>query len=509
MKNAHRAAWIAVCALLMLAVLVRWQFIFSFISDGDDAVFALMARHISQAREFPLYVWQAHYSGTLSLYLVAALFRFAGPHAWAYNVTGVFLSLCWAVLTLLLARRWLGRSGYCAAFALTAVAPLQVLTRSLILCGWAETLLLGTVMCIVLSRWMQQPAQRHSGSYALLGLICGIGQWISPGYTFLTLTALTVVIFTDRRRFVRQGGIWFILGALAGYLPALVYALQHPGASAMRMAGRILDLDRSVLAAAHPGLTVLRQLVWRLSTVPASLLRIPSLIRQLMGPINAAVFGVALTALCLKEVPLFLKERKITAGMVVIIAAVWFVLVYVFLVGEAAARYMHPSYMIFALCAGWAISVLWQRWKAVSLFLLLLLITANMYSIAYPSRTVDASAWKELVAWLESRGFDRGYSDYWAGYPVVFASREKVIISPTLFHPDNSDRYPDYTRQVRSAQAVFLLVDTRLYPRAKQQIEERLQALKIAFGFFQIRRFALFYDFSQPVTPQLLQLKGR
>jgi len=60
---------VAGVALRILMVLQTVQL------DGDSAVFALMAKYIYELKEFPIFIWNAHYAGALPSYLGAFLFK--------------------------------------------------------------------------------------------------------------------------------------------------------------------------------------------------------------------------------------------------------------------------------------------------------------------------------------------------------------------------------------------------------------------------------------------------
>ncbi len=118
----------------------------------------------------------------------------------------------------------------------------------------------------------------------------------------------------------------------------------------------------------------------------------------------------------------------------------------------------------------------------------------------------------DLIAFLDSIGADRGYSNYWVTYRFAFLTQERIIFSPRLpYKADLSytrrdDRYPLYTRMVESSERIVYV--TSNLPALDAELRSGFERAGVAFRERQIGPYTVFYDLSRPVTPEELGLSG-
>jgi hypothetical protein len=113
MKNKN--FWIIVL-LIVVGVALRLFYVTTFfIIDGDSAAAGLLAKHILEGREFPIYPPLAHYGGTLNSYAEALFFWFFGVSTLSLQVVGFLFSCLWGLTAYLLARRAFGFSSAMSA----------------------------------------------------------------------------------------------------------------------------------------------------------------------------------------------------------------------------------------------------------------------------------------------------------------------------------------------------------------------------------------------------------
>lgn len=450
--------------------------------DGDSAIFALMAKHISELKEFPIYMWRAHYGGTLSCYVGAALFRLFGVSSATFSAVGVLFSCLWVLFTFIFARKILDYSGSFYASMLALLPPSYVLLFSLRPVGvYIEALIFGSLSLILLITWINKSYHNQTIFYLAFGLVLGIGLWLTPFFLPFLFTIITVFIIKDKRIFLSNRFLFFVIGLMIGYMPAIIYNFQYPLASFFRIGGRILDLDRSILSSPDLKGIIARKILWRISTIPTSLVRIPILFLSLTGVINTGIFFIAIFWIFKKDFMNFLKNKKMGNMNILIIYVFWFIVFYSTLVGENATRYIVPLYAAFPLLVGKLLSDIRIKSNVISLILLGAMLFYNGYSNVHAFLNKKVYHFPELAKWLESKKFLYGYSDWRIAYPVIFESNEKVLISPTLFHPTFSDRRPEYTMKVRNVQdTVFILHRDRNF-QAIIDIEKRLSELNVSY----------------------------
>ncbi len=169
------------------AALTAWLLASSRIPrSADQAVVALMARHILAGRGHPVFFWGSAYGGTLEPHLVAAVFAVFGPTPAVYRCVMVALYVLLLAGTALLTWRFFGRkAAFFAALFLSLppfFLPYKVLTSdgayaSVALHGLATVwLALATDERLASDR----PAARPLVAFAALGITAGLGFWVTP-----------------------------------------------------------------------------------------------------------------------------------------------------------------------------------------------------------------------------------------------------------------------------------------------------------------------------------------
>jgi hypothetical protein len=474
--------------------------------EGDTAVFGLMAKYIYELKEFPIYMWRAHYGGTLASYIGAFLFKLFGISSITFNAVGVIFSCLWVLFTFMLARQMLDYSGSIYSLTLVLLPPLHVLSFSL--CTGSinpETLLFGSLSFLFLIK-LNSDYQRGYLYYFLFGSISGMGLWLTPAMVPFLLTILTVFSIQDRKIFLSKRFLFWVIGFFAGYIPAIIYNFQNPWATFFGMAGRILDVDRGILSSPNLTKVIISRILWRISTVPISLIKIPFLLFALLGIINSAIFFIAIFWVCKNGFLNFLKSKKIKSTETLIIYIFWVIAFHSVLVGKESIRYLVPLYAVFPLLVGKLLSDVKVRSGSISLVLLFVLLSYNGYGNINAFLNRKIHHYPELAKWLLSKKLFYGYSDYWTAYPVVFEANEQVLISPTLFHPTFSDRRPEYTAKIREAMSVVYILPLDMYPEEITKIEKRFKMLNISYKKDMFKEFIIYYNFSRKIYPEELNL---
>jgi len=487
--------------LIAMGLVLRFLCIFPVVvPDGDTAVIGLLALDIFDGLDLPVYAPLTHYGGVLGSYLGVIFFKIFGVSGLALYMVGMLYSCLWGLFAYLLARKTIGFPGAFFALFFLVLPPYGVLFFSLYPAGvYAETFVFISLLLWMLCQWNDAAVPRSS-LYLGMGFISGFGLWISP-WMFPVLLTIATVFFIRKKSLAWRGIAFFVLAFLVGYLPAIIYELQHPGAQLFRFGARILDLDRSAFSI--PGLfgVVARKALWRLSTVPASVARIPVLIVSCVGGVNAAVFIAGLGVACWGRVRESLREKKLSAMAVMLVFVVWYCVFYVTLVGEIDTRYMMPLLSLFAVFSGALCGFLYKRSKALCLIFLALLVLNNGLDLWHSSSRRYLPGVKALSSWLQSKGIFYGYSGYDTSCQVMFETRREIVMSPTLFYLTLKDRWPQRTQEIRKKDAVFV-INSRQMPHAESLFDQRLKDIGVSYTKNAVEEYLVYRDFSRRVFPE-------
>lgn len=487
-------------AVHLLAILSEGNYV------AESYVSGLSAKHILDHREFPIYFPGRHYGGALVAYIGAILFKIFGLSTLALKSIGLFYSSLWFIIMYLFSKKMLDYWGVLVSFIFVIIPPPLVSLVSGDIEGGAWCSI--PLLLLLLMEWSDGNDTRRV-NYFLLGLFSGFGLWLTPYMVPVLFTIITLAFIRGKKIFSPINYIIFIAAFCVGYLPALIYEFQHPGAQLFRFAGRVLYLDRSVLSSSNLVSVILGKIVWRISTIPASLIRFPQLFSSLVGFFTTALFILG-GGLIFKEYFLsFIKNKKLNPFSILLIFVFWVMIFYSVCIGIPVSRYTLSLVPVAPIFLGYLLSRIRLRSRPVFLILVAALLLNNGYALWQALSSTKIPAYPQLTRWLLSKRMYYGYSDFWVAYPVMFESQEKIVMSPTLFHPTFSDCWPQDTKKVRNETNVVFVINSACYPKAMSLIDESLRRLRISYQKDFLREFVIYSNFSPKVYPEDLNLEDK
>jgi Dolichyl-phosphate-mannose-protein mannosyltransferase len=434
---------------------------------SDEAVPGLMALHIVNARELPVFYWGQAYFGAAESYLIAALFCLFGFQPWLVFVPATLASCTLVPLTWALGE-YLGPRPAGLLAALPIAFPPPTLSRMLGNAGGGFSLgfalQFGALLCLLRALNARSSRRRWVGLFSLL---TGLAGWVwQPA--LLALIPLLIVLAV-RERWMRgpvpvAGQLMLVTTGLA---PALAYNAGLGFPTVLWVAAKFehqgtLGTDGLSAAASAAGLLI-TAFAGGEETLGGG-----NMFQGLVVACALVVQPVAIAALAMRCRDAVWQHRALATGLIL------FVLVVNTIAAHTGARYLVPAVVIGYALAGSMLALLASRVPLVQPLALglggLVFCIANlrMYAdipaamAAEPLSRIDDT--QAAIAALDERGIRRGYADYWTAYPITYLSKERIVVAPQLplgWGP-GVDRYPAYSRQVEAAgelSDVFLLID--------------------------------------------------
>jgi 4-amino-4-deoxy-L-arabinose transferase-like glycosyltransferase len=543
--------WVAL-ALLSAIGLKAWLLVAGRVPfNADEAVVALMGRHILQGAH-PVFFYGQFYMGSLDALLVAVAFALFGEQAWVIRLVQGLLYLGVLVTTGLLGKRAFGSSRVgVLAMLLLAIPTVNVtLYTTASLGGYGEALLLGNLTLLLGLRLGERlRAEERSASlglWGLLGFLIGLGLWafgLTLVYSLPTLIYLAALAIKSSaaeasgdagsfsRQVLRRGSKWLpallalLVGGLFGALPWLGYALQPQGEKL------VMELGGSAIAGVE-------RLPWifQVGRHTMSLLLLGSTVTLgLRPPWSASWLALPLLPFVLMFwmiVLLDMIRRLRVPGphrpAQALLAGVMATLIAAFILtpfgADPSGRYFLPLAAPLALFAAAMILDLRQRVGVWAYGLVILLMIYNLWGVIQsagrfpPGLTtqfheptqVDHRDMGRLIQFLQEQGERRGYSNYWVAYPRAFLSGEELIFVPRLpYHLDfrytaRDDRYLPYGEQVAQAERVAYI--TTRHADLDQRLRQEFSKLGVTWQETQIGDYHVFYALSRAVRPQEIGL---
>lgn len=224
-------------ALLVIGAAVRLAgaWLFRNPDNPDQGIVALMAKHIAEGREFPVFFYGQAYMGSLEPAVSALLCLIFGYSGFAVTLGTAAVGFLLLPVVYVFARDIAGRTAGLAAVAFCIVGPVGYFhymhsPRG----GYALTL----VLSMLLLWYGGRLAVRHDeggatpfAGYALLGLIGGVGWWSNQLVTAAILATGLVMLATLGRRALGGPLVAASLGFAVGSLPFWAWNAGHDWAS--------------------------------------------------------------------------------------------------------------------------------------------------------------------------------------------------------------------------------------------------------------------------------------
>lgn len=510
-------AWLVGFTLLLLGVRGLGLALEAVPFNGDEAVVALMARHILQGAR-PVFFYGQAYMGSLDAWLVAGAFAVFGQQVWVVRAVQVGLAALtlWASAGLV----WqIYRSPGMVALALAwlAVLPVMgVLYSTVTLGGYGEVALLGTLCLWLTVRLVQGVGGRWH--WAALGLAGGVGFWAFP---LMGVYLLPCALTLGR---ARPAG-WLAGGALAGAMFALGsapwwwFTVQNGLVTVQEMTGAAIagaTAPSPLAAAARHGLNFLlfapTVVTGMRPSWSAEILAWP------LAPVAVLVYGAA----GLFQLHLWRTRAARPAGHGVLAGLMLTsILAFVFTPfgADPSGRYFLPLFLPVALSVAELAHAAQARWRGWPVVLMGAVVAYHLAGTVqavltyppglttqfYPPARVDMRTLPALMDFLHASGETRGYSTYWVSTPMAFLSQETLIFDARLpYHLDlrytpRDSRYPPYTAQVNASERVAYI--TVNHPALDDRLRAGLAALGVEYREQVVDEFRVFYALSRPVRP--------
>ncbi len=255
--------------------------------DGDEAMVGIQAEHILRGeRPLPTYFYGQVYMGSLEAYLVAILFKIAGPSVWTLRAEPILLSLVVVWLTRKLAQALTSAAKLPAratqyfimtATLFAAVSPVYDTVLELhTLGGYIETFILMLTLLLSAFRLTQRWHEgASSGELALrwagIGFCIGLGLWVDPLIVSAILTVALWIVGYCMGKITRFKRLLLAVAAiptfLLGALPAILWgATYHWANLTYLLQSGNLPLNATLQQNYPTRLDVIGGMVWFYST---------------------------------------------------------------------------------------------------------------------------------------------------------------------------------------------------------------------------------------------------
>ncbi|HVF52561.1 MAG TPA: glycosyltransferase family 39 protein [Actinomycetota bacterium] len=452
--------------------------------DSDEAVGALMARHVLDG-EFPIFYWGQSYGGAQEAYITALAFAVFGSSVIVHKLVAIVLTVVAAGLTWRVGKRTIGDRAGALGALLFWVWPATVILRSTK--GYAFYSF-GLICCLLVVLLVLRLAENAEFTDLVwLGVAAGMGWWATM-QTVLVIAPACVWLVVRRPEILKKAfvpAVFFVLGSL----PWIAYNIQNDW------------ISLSVEVPPMPNNTYFDHIVGYFRNALPTALGLRVIGNQDWVLFGGVVGWVLYLALVVGLVWLVLRRPERTAPLIAVVATYPFILAF----SPLSWYVINPRYLFFmiplmALLLAWA--MVRYRAEIPGVALCVALTVAGIWPHAQPAY----GPWTEdyvppwhlgtLVDDLEERGITRVFANYWTSYRITFESEERVI-AVAIGH----QRYEPHATLVRSSGSPgYVIVAGSLTDARFRGI---LDTGDISYERFETSNYAV-YDLHEPLMPEHL-----
>ena len=527
-------------AMLLAALLKFWLVTKGVLPfNSDEAIVALMARHILEGAK-PIFFYGQAYMGSLDAWLVAGGFWIFGQQVWVIRLIQGCLYLGVLLSTYKLGTVAFGskRVGLGAMWLLAVPNVIVTLYTTVSLGGYGEGLLLGNLIFLTgfqITQDLERNKPIDFWRWLLWGFLAGTGLWV---FGLTLIYSLTMGIFILIRLWSQEGGLrgyvsanhkWnpidlLFIGGLIGSLPWLFFAFQQGLGLLLREL-----LGSAVAVESTPWLGRVGQHLVNLVLFGATAvfgLRPSWEIRWLAVPLIPFVLAFWLGVMLyigarFRKGKEFRFEAMVMAGTMLLLSGGF---IFTSFGVDPSGRYFIPLVIPLSLFAAEMVQSLADRYGRWAWGLIPLIMIFNGWGIVQSANRnppgittqfnqitqVDHQSIGDLIRFLQIHEETRGYTNYWVTYPLAFNSQEQLIFTPRLpYHEDfrytpRDDRYDPYVNTVEQASKVAFI--TTLHPALDEYLRVEFNKLGVDWEEELIGDYQVFYNLSEVVRPEEIGL---
>ena len=250
-KFAVGAIAIVATAALLRILLISQGYL---VTNSDESTMGLMALHIANRGEHPIFFYGQNYMGSLEAYLGAGLFRLFGPSTFTLRLGLIALFVLFLISMYFLTSLLYSKGLALVSLILLALGTDGILKQELwAIGGYPETLLFGALVLLI-AFWLAISSDRSTSQqypwwrymvYGCWGLATGLGLWSDLLIIPFVLMAALLLLVGCWREWRTWALPCLLLGLVIGAFPLISYNLTAlPGQDSLSVLLRIHDTDK-------------------------------------------------------------------------------------------------------------------------------------------------------------------------------------------------------------------------------------------------------------------------
>ena len=260
-----KIGWYGIAAITLIALAVLLRIVLIALGwpqhNSDESIMGLMALHIANRGELPIFFYGQFYMGATEAYLGAGLFRLFGASVITLRLVPLLLFALFLVCMYLLTSLLYSKPLALVTLALLGLGSNIVLQTEIVAIGGYPEMLAFGALAFLLVGWLAlandqfvagRRRWRFSLGYALWGLVMGLGIWSDYIFVvFMLMSGLLLLVFCWRT--LRSSRVWpfLLLGLLLGLMPLIIFNSADPAHNSLIMLWKLRNNYQGDLSLPH------------------------------------------------------------------------------------------------------------------------------------------------------------------------------------------------------------------------------------------------------------------
>jgi len=478
---------ITIFLLIVLAVLIRLPYLnhADGLSHSDDAIPALMGKHIAEGKLPPVYFYGQLYLGSLSAHFYGLMFTLFGYSFLVAKISALLFYLVFLVLQFLFLQEIFSYR-FAVLSTLFYCLPIGLLVMISTDCSRADPLVLLLGFSLIYLAY-QIYFRARENLLPLFGFLSGIAFWTHQILICYMLTALVLVVLKLKLRWKKYLalGVYFLIGIL----PVLMMEIYWK----FPLVKYLLGGDSGSVS----GDKLKRAVHFTLALVSRD---------------NFPVRNVLLIFLILGFFSLLTqgyKKGNLAPPVIYCLFPIVFYMIYILsgFSDQHLIRYLFPLYFCLPVLFLSAFSLIKSGFKYVLMlgFIILLFFGFNFAPVREELSSIkELSAFRrQVTASLKETGESNWRSGFWSAYLFSALSEEKVKIDSYTVNRYSPYRL-EYYDQDPAENLLFVKDPHNRADKMQERFCRLLHSLGIDFKLKSFNNFWLVYDVASPVYTNAL-----
>lgn len=445
--------------------------------NSDNSLTGLMAKHISEGSEPPLFLYGQLYLGSLTAHLAAPWMYFFGPSIYVLKCIPFISYALFCIFMYFTVRQLLGTRVAIGAISVLVFAPSHLFVLSFDTSGgFMEVLFISIFSFFLLLQVAEQGIyfRKHFGlpSISVAGFLLGAGFWANPMVLSSLFICFLMVIYLRYRLEVRGGVFFFVVSCIVGALPLILGELTYNFVQFRFLFFResggqffsLLQFYHRFLSFFLEGVPALA--LSSLALDPVTLFLKKAI--QMFFPIGlcCALFRGRkyITALLAKEY----REQQPTffTGLFYLHFFVFLSILILSGFGDLMnpPRYLTMGYFSLPLILAAPLSSRRFFFRLLSMIIIIAVISLSIFSTTLITKAAIESSevWERYVHFLKSRKISYAECDYWVAYVTTFLTAEETICCVN----SGKECFPEYCEIVQKHKPAYIFHTNLLHTKA-------------------------------------------